>query len=60
MAHVLLGHFFFLSFVFYSYRLAMAIIIDADQKTAAFTKVGADIFFLVRGGVLRSRIRGFL
>ena len=30
LAHVLLGHFFFLSVVFYFYRLAMAITIDAD------------------------------
>ena len=57
---MLLGHFFFLSFVLYSYRLAMAITIDADQKAAAFTKAGADIFFLVRWGMLRSRIRGFV
>ena len=47
MARTLLGHFFFLSFVFYFYRLAMAMTIDADQKALAFTKAGADIIFLM-------------
>ena len=49
MARVLLEHFFFLSVVFYFYRLAMtqAITIDAVQKALAFTKAGADIIFLM-------------
>jgi hypothetical protein len=44
---VLLEHFFFLSVVFYFYRLAMAITIDAVQKALAFTKAGANIIFLM-------------